>query len=70
MSEHWGPGSATIKVAAEAFAGESELVLVDLLLDEVYDLAPSASGDWLVIEDLPLVDYPLIIAKKSDIPLM
>ena len=46
-----------------------EPVLVDLIADAVYPLAPSSKEGWTSLSGLPLTDYPLIVAEKSDLPL-
>lgn len=65
MSEQIEPGALDLSVALEW----DEPVLVDLIADAIYPLAPSSENGWTVLEGLPLTDYPLIVAEKSDLPL-
>jgi hypothetical protein len=65
MSERVQPGAIDLSVAL----GWDEPVLVDLISDAVYPLSPSVDGGWTELSALPLTDYPLIVADKSDLPL-
>jgi hypothetical protein len=69
MRELLPPVTATVKIEAAPFEGMDNPVLVDLVEDAVYEVVPDADGDWWVFEDLPLTDYPLILADRADMPL-
>lgn len=65
MSERVQPGALDLTVALDW----EEPVLVDLIADAVYPLSPGSENGWTVLEGLPLTDYPLIVAEKSDLSL-
>jgi hypothetical protein len=66
MSERIQPGVIDLKVALDW----QEPVLVDLIADAVYPLSRASSEGWSIFEALPLTDYPLIVAEKSDLDLL
>lgn len=69
MREAIQPGEVTVKVAESALEGMSAPVLVDLIEDAVYELSPTSGEGWKVFENLPLTDYPLILADRGDLPI-
>ena len=56
--------TVTLKVDNATF---KEPVLIDLLDGEVYNLSMKIEGSMCVFENIPMTDYPFVIAEKSQV---
>lgn len=62
-------GRTDARLAVPAAEAPADPVLVDLLRGGVYACAPGRrEGDRAVFENLPLVDYPLVLAPRAAVP--
>lgn len=64
------PGAMTARVTVSAADAPKEAVVVDLLRGGVYDVAGRVVKDGRVtFTDLPITDYPVVLAERSRLPL-
>jgi polysaccharide biosynthesis protein PslG len=66
LQKGWTPRRITVQIDTPSSATIADPVLIDSLTARVFRLKPSAkSSDNLTLENLPLLDYPLLIADAG-----
>jgi len=65
LQEGWTPCKLSAKVATPPDASIEKPLLVDPLTSRVYRLAGKASEGTLAVDNLPLLDYPLLVTDAA-----